>query len=118
MKALELGALRHSQRRFSASDPSGIRSHMRFTLSVDLVMELEAVYVGMAGRDGREGDLIIRDLRPGRHDVDSRRASSRRGWNSSTGLPDGSSTMICLPPTPLTISFRNRAPALRSLSTV
>ena len=33
------------------------------------------------------------------------------GSNSSTGLPDGSSTRICLPPTPVTMSLRKWAPA-------
>ena len=33
-------------------------------------------------------------------------ASSRVGSNSSIGLPDGSSTRICLPPTPVTMSLR------------
>ena len=42
-------------------------------------------------------------------------ASGRVGSNSSTGLPDGSSTRICLPPTPVTISLRKRAPALAQL---
>ena len=41
-------------------------------------------------------------------------ASGRMGSNSSTGLPDGSSTMICLPPVPLTMSLRKCAPTPRS----
>ena len=44
-------------------------------------------------------------------------ASPRVGSKSSTGLPDGSSTRICLPPTPVTMSFRKCAPAARSSST-
>ena len=35
-------------------------------------------------------------------------ASGMVGWNSSIGLPAGSSTRICLPPTPVRISLRNR----------
>ena len=46
-----------------------------------------------------------------------RRASGRIGSNSSTGFPEGSSTMICLPPTPVTISLRKRTPFSRSTST-
>ena len=38
--------------------------------------------------------------------LESSRASGKMGWNSSTGLPDGSSKMICLPPTPVTMSLR------------
>ena len=34
-----------------------------------------------------------------------KRASSISGWNNSTQLPEGSSTRICLPPTPVTMSF-------------
>src|SRR5215510_1637631 len=40
-----------------------------------------------------------------------------RGSNSSTQLPEGSSRRICLPPFPMTISLRKRAPALRKTST-
>ena len=36
-------------------------------------------------------------------------ASGRMGSNSSTGLPAGSSTRICLPPTPVTKSLRKWA---------
>jgi hypothetical protein len=39
------------------------------------------------------------------------------GWNSSTGFPDGSSAMICFPPTPVTMSFRKCTPDARILST-
>jgi hypothetical protein len=39
----------------------------------------------------------------------SNAASARIGWNSSMGLPAGSSRMICLPPTPVMMSLRNRA---------
>jgi len=35
---------------------------------------------------------------------------SRLGWNSSTGLPDGSSTRICEPPGPVTMSLRKWTP--------
>ena len=42
-------------------------------------------------------------------------ASDRIGSNNSTGLPDGSSARICLPPVPVTTSLRNRTPWLRSL---
>ena len=38
--------------------------------------------------------------------LDSSRASGNMGWNSSIGLPDGSSRMICLPPTPVMMSLR------------
>src|ERR1035438_2965001 len=48
----------------------------------------------------------------------SSRASGKAGSNSSTGLPDGSSTRICWPPTPATISLRNLARFLRNFSTV
>jgi hypothetical protein len=41
-------------------------------------------------------------------------ASARVGSNNSTGLPEGSSSRICLPPTPLTISLRKCAPASRN----
>src|SRR5580700_10574212 len=40
------------------------------------------------------------------------------GSKSSMGLPEGSSSRICLPPTPVTMSFRNCAPAFRNLATV
>src|SRR5881628_1291542 len=49
--------------------------------------------------------------------VDVNLASSRIGSNNSTGLPDGSSTRICLPPTPVTMSFRKWTPFLRNVST-
>src|SRR6266540_4158418 len=39
------------------------------------------------------------------------------GWNSSMGLPAGSSSRICDPPGPVTISFRKDSPAARSRST-
>jgi len=43
------------------------------------------------------------------------RESQRRGWNSSTGLPEGSSRMTCEPPGPATTSLvRNDTPAARS----
>jgi hypothetical protein len=45
-------------------------------------------------------------------------ASPMVGSNSSTGLPDGSSTRICLPPTPVTISLRKVAPLARRSWTV
>ena len=54
---------------------------------------------------------------PGQDGCDNR-ASGRTGSNSSTGLPDGSSAKVCLPPTPVTISFRNRTPLSRSRLTV
>jgi hypothetical protein len=41
----------------------------------------------------------------------------RAGWKSSIGLPDGSSSRICEPPGPVTMSFRNGTPAARSRST-
>jgi hypothetical protein len=47
-----------------------------------------------------------------------RRASARVGSNSSTGLPEGSSITTCLPPTPVTSSFRTWTPAARSRSTM
>jgi hypothetical protein len=37
------------------------------------------------------------------------------GSNNSTGLPEGSSSRICLPPTPTTISFRNETPCFAKL---
>ena len=40
------------------------------------------------------------------------------GSNSSTALPEGSLTSICLPPAPCTISFRNEHPAAFNRSTV
>src|SRR5438552_916218 len=40
------------------------------------------------------------------------------GSNSSIGLPSGSSSWICLPPGPSTISFRKRRPAFFSSATV
>lgn len=39
------------------------------------------------------------------------------GWNSSIGLPDGSSNTICEPPGPVTMSLRNRTPACHRRST-
>src|SRR5262245_25425603 len=39
------------------------------------------------------------------------------GSNNSTGLPSGSSTWICLPPGPFSISLRKRSPAFFSAST-
>ena len=40
------------------------------------------------------------------------------GWNSSIGLPEGSSTNAWLPPTPWMMSLRKRTPWPRSSSTV
>src|SRR5216684_2563031 len=60
--------------------------------------------------------LLSREL--GAYELGRRRASGKIGSNSSMGLPDGSSTRICLPPIPVTISLRKWAPALRSASTV
>jgi hypothetical protein len=54
----------------------------------------------------------------GVHEPGSSRASRRAGSNSSIGLPDGSSTRICRPPTPSTISLRNRAPCSRNRATI
>src|ERR1019366_4616995 len=45
-------------------------------------------------------------------------ASGMAGSNSSTGLPEGSSAMICLPPTPVTRSLRNCTPSRRSWAMV
>ena len=45
------------------------------------------------------------------------RCQAPAGWNSSIGLPAGSSSRICRPPGPLTMSFRNEIPAARSCST-
>ena len=39
------------------------------------------------------------------------------GWNSSTGLPEGSSRMICEPPGPVMMSLRNLSPTPRRRST-
>ena len=39
------------------------------------------------------------------------------GWKSSTTLPDGSSSRICLPPGPWTMSLRKASPARRRRST-
>src|SRR5689334_17918583 len=39
------------------------------------------------------------------------------GWNSSTRLPDGSTSRTCEPPGPVTMSLRNFAPAARSRAT-
>src|ERR1035437_9189575 len=44
-----------------------------------------------------------------------RKASGSVGWNSSIGLPDGSSSRICLPPTPVTMSLRKCASAFAEL---
>ena len=38
------------------------------------------------------------------------RYSGVLGWNSSTGFPEGSSSKICLPPTPWIIWLRKRQP--------
>ena len=64
---------------------------------------------GLGQREDRKraGDPVCR-----RH-----RHHFRGGSNSSMGLPAGSSRRICLPPKPVTMSLRNRAPALRSVST-
>ncbi len=35
---------------------------------------------------------------------------AQKGWNNSIGLPDGSSIKTCLPPFPVTIALRKRAP--------
>src|SRR2546428_6566233 len=59
----------------------------------------------------RVGGSAYRGLEP-------RRASRRIGSKSSMGLPEGPSTRVCLPPTPVTNSLRKRTPALRSLATV
>jgi hypothetical protein len=45
------------------------------------------------------------------------RGYAAAGWKSSIGLPAGSSSRICRPPGPLTISLRNVRPAERSRST-
>src|SRR6266851_5926715 len=42
--------------------------------------------------------------------VGASRASARSGWNSSIGLPEGSSTNAWLPPTPWMMSLRKRTP--------
>ena len=52
--------------------------------------------------------VLFHELSPGgavetTHELELRRASGAVGWKSSIGLPDGSSRMICLPPTPVTI---------------
>src|SRR6266496_1451124 len=64
-----------------------------------------AVPVSVAGGDarslGRDGQ--VRDSL----------AWGMVGSKSSTGLPEGSSAMICLPPTPVTRSLRNRTPSRR-----
>src|SRR6266498_3301671 len=64
-----------------------------------------AVPVSVAGGDarslGRDGQ--VRDSL----------AWGMVGSKSSTGLPEGSSAMICLPPTPVTKSLRNRTPSRR-----
>jgi hypothetical protein len=39
-------------------------------------------------------------------ELELRRASLTVGSKSSTGLPEGSSRRICLPPTPVTMSLR------------
>ena len=83
---------------------------------------------GQLARDRRQRSAVRRErLRPGLPVRPLRRfrrggqpsglsrASSRVGSNSSTGLPDGSSTRICLPPTPVTMSLRKRAPAVAQL---
>ena len=46
-----------------------------------------------------------------------RRLRAPAGWKSSIGLPEGSSSRICWPPGPLTMSLRNVRPAARSRST-
>ena len=46
-----------------------------------------------------------------------RSAQRAAGSNSSTTLPDGSSSRICLPPGPVTMSFRKVAPASRRRAT-
>ena len=52
----------------------------------------------------------LRSLRtripPDYSELEFRRASGKIGSNSSTGFPEGSSTRICLPPMPVTISLR------------
>lgn len=41
----------------------------------------------------------------------------RAGWNSSTRLPEGSTSKICDPPGPTTMSLRNWRPAARKRAT-
>jgi hypothetical protein len=60
---------------------------------------------GAAG--GRGGSDGVGPTTPGpRHSPGPHRA----GWNSSTRLPQGSSSRICRPPGPVTISLRNLQP--------
>ena len=47
-----------------------------------------------------------------------RRTCGRTGSNNSTGLPDGSSIRICLPPTPVTMSLRKWVAASRRARTM
>jgi hypothetical protein len=49
--------------------------------------------------------------------LSERRASGLVGSNSSTGLPDGSSRRMCLPPTPMAVSLRKRARCCRNCCT-
>ena len=41
----------------------------------------------------------------------------RAGWNNSTKLPEGSTSRICEPPGPVTMSLRNWTLAARSRAT-
>ena len=83
---------------------------------VEVVLELEPrvrrAFVSLLRRD-----VAIAQLRadhadrtqlelPRAHDDGDIRASGVVGSNSSIGFPDGSSSRICLPPRPLTMSLR------------
>ena len=50
----------------------------------------------------------------GEPDMACRERAQEAGWNSSMGLPAGSSSTICEPPGPVMTSLRNVSPAARS----
>jgi hypothetical protein len=83
--------------------------------ALDLVVDpLQPQLVPLLDVAGLAQQLAVA-IEPGRYES---LASSIVGSNSSIGLPEGSSTRICLPPTPSTISLRKDAPAARSASTL
>jgi len=87
---------------------------LRLAVGVDDIRCCPPGWPGVWTRSRWCGERRTVDDQPGRSSV----ASGRSAGTVSTGLPDGSSSRICRPPTPVTISLRNRTPARRSASTV
>src|SRR5215470_10192742 len=133
--------LRHARGRVPADGvdvaaPVGKQGELKLVEFPDLIPPLMALarhidngrVVDKARQHGREivpiEGLDVRSqclLFDGRHRSSSVPTLSsshyRRGWNSSTGLPEGSSRRICDPPGPVTMSLRNWTPAARSRRT-